>query len=47
MEQEQSSVIRDLALEAQTVETEEQALSVIKKYNKINTVVNNMDTGAS
>jgi len=47
MEQEQSSVIRDLALEAQTVETEEQALSVIKKYNKINTVVNNMDKGAS
>ncbi len=47
MEQEQSSVIRNLALEAQAVETEEQALSVIKKFNKINQSVNNIDIGAS
>jgi hypothetical protein len=47
IEQEQSGVIRDLALEAQAVETEEQAFSVIKKFNKINQNANEIDIGAS
>ena len=38
MEHEQSSIIRDLALEAQSVETEEQARILIGKFNKINTI---------
>jgi hypothetical protein len=36
LEHEQSSIIRDLALEAQAVKTESDALTVIKKFNKIN-----------